>query len=343
MKRRLFWKICIVLLVSVVFTFNSGSQAAAKSVADFYKGKIIRYIVPFSPGGGYDTYSRLLAATLEKRLKCTVVVINKPGAGGMVAINSFYQSARKDGLTLAIAPEGLPLAQAIGSVGVRYDSRKFGWIGSVNQEIRFILVGLDSPYKTVDDLKKLKQPKGGVTTVTGPAGPATIIALEVLDMKNAKVIAGYPGSTELILAVKRGEVHFTGQSINHILKKDPLLRPLAVIDQKRAPQFPDVPAFTESGVKPEAKRMMEIVNYGKPAGRCVITPPGVSREKIDFLRKVVADAYRDPEFLKRAKKMGLLVHPMSGKDAEVGVAKTLGAPPEEIKKLKYILTEKYLR
>lgn len=342
MKNTRFMKLCLFGLTLIVFITGVVVSSSAEDLASFYRGKIIRYVVPFTPGGGYDTYSRLLAATLEKKLGCNVVVINKPGAGGLVGINNFYQSAKKDGLTLAIAPEGIPLAQAIKSSGVRFDCRKFGWIGSVYQEVRFVAVGIDSPIKTIQDLKKLQQPKGGVTSVTGPAGPSTVLALEVLDMENAKIVAGYPGSTELILAVKRQEADFTVQSINHLLKKDPLLRPLAVAEEKRAPQFPDTPAFTESGVKPKAKRMLDIINYGKPAGRCVIAPPGVAKEKIAFLRKVVADSYKDPEFVKRATKMGLNINPMTGEEAEEGVAKTLEITDEEVKWLKYTLYEKYL-
>jgi tripartite-type tricarboxylate transporter receptor subunit TctC len=88
--------------------------------------------------------------------------------------------------------------------------------------------------------------------------------------------------------------------------------------------------------------MLDIINYGKPAGRCVITPPGVDKEKINFLRKIVADCYKDPEFVSRATKMGLNVNPMTGEEAEDGVAKTLEITPEEVKWLKYTLYEKYI-
>lgn len=343
MRHKVFATLCLTWAVLIVLAAGSYSGAAAEDFAAFYRGKVIRFMVPFSPGGGYDTYSRLLASALEKRLDCTVVVINKPGAGGVVAINSLYQSAKNDGLTLAIAPEGIPLAQALGASGVRFNCRKFGWLGSVYQEVRFVAVGIKSPFKTVADLKKLPEVKGGITSITSPAGPSTVLAMEVLDLENGKLVAGYPGSTELILAVNRGEAHFCVQSINHLLKKDPLLRPLAVAELKRVPEFPETPAFSEFDLKPKARRMLEIIMYGKPASRCIITPPGVAAEKINFLRKLIAECYRDTEFVARATKMGLNINPMTGAEAEEGVAKTLEITPEEVKWLKYTMFEKYLR
>jgi tripartite-type tricarboxylate transporter receptor subunit TctC len=169
-----------------------------------------------------------------------------------------------------------------------------------------------------------------------------VLALEVLNIDNAKIIAGYPGSTEVILAVRRREADFTVQSINHILRKDPLVRGLAVIEEKRAPEFPNIPAFTELGVKPEVKRMMEIIMMGQASGRAVITPPGVPKEKIDFLRKVVANCLKDPEFLKKAQTVGLQLEPVSGDKTAASVEKALKLTPEEIKNLKYTITQKYM-
>jgi len=337
---RIFGVFCFC--TAVFFMAAAADHTSAADVASFYHGKTLRLVVGTSPGGSYDNYARLLAPVLQKRLDCKVAVINKPGGGGVVAMNDIYDTPRKDGLTLAIAPEGIPLAQAIGASGVRFDCRKFGWLATIYKDVRFIYVGLDSPIQTIEDLRKLKQPKAATTSTTSPSGPTLILALEVLKMDHAKVIAGYPGSTEVILAVKRGEADFTVQSINHILKKDPLVRGIAVVDEKRASQFPDIPAFTEFGVNPEAKRMMEIITMGQASGRAVITPPGVSNEKIAFLRNVISACLSDPEFLKKAQTVGLELDPVPGDQTAANVEKALEVTPDEIQKLKHAISSKYM-
>jgi len=254
--------LCIIILV--FFFAGANSSASAEDTASFYRGKTIRLIVPFTPGGGTDLHARLLAPVLGRYLKCTVVVINKPGGGGLVAMNDFYEAPRKDGLTLAVSPEGLPLAQAVEASGVRFDARKLGWIVSLYKDFRCLLVGLDSPYKSIEDLKKLKQPKAAVSAMSSPAGPSTALAMEVLNLENGKIVAGYPGSTEMLLAVKRLEADFTVLSKSHALRRDPLVRPLLIMEEKRAPEFPNIPALTELNVKPEVKKMMEIINWTIP-------------------------------------------------------------------------------
>ena len=341
MKFSPFGKYLVFLAALAVFLLGAGPGEPAEDIASFYRGKTMRLVVPFSPGGGTDLHARLLAAVLEKYLKCTVVVINKPGGGGLVAMNDLYEAPRKDGLTLAISPEGLPLAQAVRTPGVRFNARKFGWIVSLYKDFRYVLVGIDSPYKSVDDLRKLKRPKAAITAITSPAGPSVILALEGLNLDNAKIVAGYPGSTEVLLAVKRLEADFTVMSKSHALRKDPLVRPLIAIEDERAPEFPDIPAFTEMGIKPETKKMMEIIMMGQAAGRAVVTPPGVSKEKIAFLRKVITAALNDPEYVKRVEKAGFFSKPLSAEKTAESVEKALSIAPEDAKMLRHIMFEKY--
>ena len=216
------WKILSVVNNCGLFFAGSESRRAGGGHCFFLSWQVVRLVVGTTPGGAYDNYARLLAPVLQKRLNCTVAVINKAGAGGFVAMNDLYEAPKKDGLTLGLAMEGTPLAQAIGVDGVRFDCRKFGWLATIYKDVRFIYVAPASPYKSIDDLRKLKPAKAATTTVTSPSGPTLILALEALGMDNVKIIAGYPGSTEVILAVRRGEADVTCQSINHALKKDAL-------------------------------------------------------------------------------------------------------------------------
>ncbi|MFC1814364.1 Bug family tripartite tricarboxylate transporter substrate binding protein [Thermodesulfobacteriota bacterium] len=342
MKTKPSWKFCVLFVILAVFLTGAADRASAADIASFYRGKTMRFVVPFSPGGGYDTYARILASVLEKKLGCDVIVINKPGGGGLVAINNLYDSPRKDGLTISMGPESLPFAQAIGASGVRFDSRKFGWLASIFKDIRFVMVDVDAPYKSIEELKKLERPKAAVTSITSPAGPSLIVALELLNMENAKIVAGYPGSSEVLLAVKRGEADFCVQSKSHLLKKDPFVRPLVLIEEKRDPDFPNIPTASEIvAMTPEKKRIQEIIALGQASGRAVITPPGVSNEKIRFLQKVVFASLKDPEFIKKTQKVGLRLNPLTGEETAVLVEKALKVSPAEVKKLKHILFEKY--
>ncbi len=229
------------------------------------------------PEASTDINARLLAPALERHLKCTVVVVNKAGAGGMVGTNDFYNSSPKDGLTLMISMEGLPLAQALGAAGVRFDCRKFGWIAGLYKDSRSLQVAVGSPYKSLDDLRKLKQAKAAVTSVTSPAGPQVILAIEALNLENAKLVKGYPGSTEIKLALMRLEADFTVQSKSHIMRKDSFMRPLITVEEERDPDFPDLPALPEMKIKPE---MMK--NDGTDyEGKCLGTRPDYSSRRIE--------------------------------------------------------------
>ena len=341
MKDRPYWKAYVLLAMLAVFFTGASAQAAADDIASFYRGKTVRIVVPFPPGASADLHARLLAPVLEKLLKCTVVVINKPGGGGLVAMNDLYEAPRKDGLTLAISPEGLPLAQAMGAPGVRFDCRKFGWITSLYKDFRFLYVALNSPYKTVEDLKKLKPAKASISAVTSPAGPSLIAAIEALGISNAKIVAGYPGGTEIILAVVNREADFAVMTINYLLRKDPVVRPLLAIEETRSPEFPNIPAFTELGIKPEVQKMLDIIMMGQASGRAVVTSPGVPKEKIAFLRKIFSAVFKDPEFLKSIKKVGILLNPKSGEQTALTVEKALNVSPEDVKNLKHVMFEKY--
>ena len=114
------------------------------------------------------------------------------------------------------------------------------------------------------------------------------------------------------------------------------------MEEKRAPEFPNVPAFTEFGIKPGAKRVMELIMMGQASGRALITPPGVPDEKINFLRNVIIACLRDPEFVKKAQTIGLELDPVTGDKTAANVQKALDITPEEAKNLKYIITQKYL-
>jgi len=345
MTRNTFKRFCIILAAVLTLSFIGVNRGAADDMAAFYKGKTIRFIIGWSPGGGYDSYARLLTAQLEKRLKCTAIVQNMPGAGGLVAMNYMYNTAKKDGLFLSITPVGLPLTQVIATRGVQFDCAKFNWLASLIRDTHVIGVKTQSPYKSLKDLLTVKSLRAGTTDVTSPLGQPIVMAAEALGMDNMKIVSGYAGTSECILAVQRGEVDFTAGSLHHFLQENAPLRPLAAISEKRSPELPDVPALTalaEFGIKKDAEKMLETLFAARGAGRGIITAPGVPKEKVDFLRKILMDCLEDKDLLEKAKRVQLDIDPLSGKEAQAIAEKAMRLTPDEIKQLKHLLLEKYM-
>ena len=343
MKNRFFWKSCVFLTIFTIFLLGIHSKAPAQNVADFYKGKVVRVIVPFGPGGGYDIYSRLIAKALGKYLNCTAIVINKPGAGGLIGMNYLYINAPKDGLALALAPDGLPLTQLIGAQGVKFDCKKFNWLASIYRDIRLLGVDQKSPYKTMKDFMKAKGLRASESAVTSPPHKDLILAIEVLGLDSVKIVSGYVASPQVILALKQGEADFTVISVPHFLRDKTILHPLAVIGDERIPEFPDLPAIlAEFKVREETRKIVETIKTAKASGRALAMPPGVPIERVNYMRKIIMSCLKDKELLKKAKKLKLFVKPLPGEKVKQYVDQTFNISPEETKILKYILLEKYL-
>ena len=154
MKRQI---LCLIFIFFIITLFVSSQTVLA---APYYEGKTVRIIVGFAPGGGYDRIARLLAKHLPKHIpgKPTVLVENMEGASSIIAANYIYNQAKPDGLTIGTFNRGLPFAQLLKTEGVRYDVTKFSWIGSAAVEATILAMRSDLPYKTVDDLRKVKEP-----------------------------------------------------------------------------------------------------------------------------------------------------------------------------------------
>lgn len=334
--------ISIVAALITFFLAAACAQAAQDEIAEFYRGKTIRFIVGWSPGGGYDTYARLVAASLAKNLECTIIVQNMPGAGGQIAMNYMYNSAKKNGLYLSITPVGLPLTQALGAKGVKFDCSEFNWLASVVQDTHIIGVSPESHIKTLGDLAKSQKVLAATTEVTSPMGQPLIMAAEALGINNMRIVPGYAGTTECILAAKRGEVQFTAGSVHHFEKGNELLRPIVAISSKRRTELPEVPALTEFEIKKNAERMLEVLFNCRSTGRAIITSPGVSEEKVAFLRKQIMKSLQNPELVEKANKVELSVEPLSGEAVQELATKAVKLTSEELKQLKMLFFQKYL-
>ena len=217
---RIFGATCsLVLAVSVAATAPAFAQQDA---AAFYKGKTVRVIVGFPTGGIVDSWARLLAMHMGKHISGNpdIIVQNMPGAGSMIAANHLYTLAKPDGLTLGMISTALYFDQLAGTKEVQFDWTRFQWIGSPVRNYEIFAVRSDTPFKSVEDIRKAAQPLKCGSTGTGTTSYYFPKFLEEALGLKFHIVSGYPGTRDIEIAMERGEVHCYGQT-KEILTRDP--------------------------------------------------------------------------------------------------------------------------
>ena len=311
------------LLLSGVLIGSFGMVTAASTAdpAQFYKDKVVELVVPMSPGGGTDTYARLVGPYLGRYVGATIVIRNMPGAGGIYGINHVYTS-KPNGLTIAITDTGqVVLAQLFRQKGVRYDFNKFNWLGRIDWSKRTLLVNKNSPYHTLKDLEAAKSIKVSDTGKTSGSVLTWALLAHALDWPPEKLscVLGYGSGRELMLAVMQGEVDGTSltEDTSARFVQQGLVRAVLVVDRERSIFFPEIPTPYELVKIPE-ERDWPLAAYLslQRLRRGLITTPGVSQDKVDFLREAIAKALRDNELHDKAAKVNRNIKPLSGKELE---------------------------
>jgi len=313
-------------------------EAEAKSQKDaaaFYKGKNLVLIVTARPGGGYDTYCRLLAPFLKKYSGATVVVKNVPAAGGMMGANECY-TAPANGLTIGIQNAmGSVANQLVGLKGIRYDITKFSWIGRVTTDPRVLVMRTTSPIKTFQQLLNATEPvKIGATGLGSSGYIDAVITKHVLKF-SAEIIHGYDSMSEVALAMLRGEVDGTwgsyGSRLSLVEAGEQFI--IAQSGEKRAPQMLDIPTWSEFAPSEKDRQILSTLEAMHAVGRPIAGPPGIPKERLEFLRRVFYKIMHEPDFIKSAKKARRELNYLSGEGMQKLATKLLQAPDEDIKQL----------
>ncbi len=315
-------KLISAIVVSAVLALPGAALAQ-----EFYKGKTLTYIVSTSPGGGYDTYARLIGKYLEKHLGAKVRVKNLPGAGHIVGTNTLYAS-KPDGLTIGTFNTGLIYAQILAREGVQFDLTKMAWIGKASADPRTLILGKESGLKSYEDLAGVAEPAKFATSGVGSASfTDTQLIAAALDL-NIEVIPGFNGN-EGELAMLRGEV--AGQvgsmsSLKSFVDSGYGVFALAIGGEAMAgiPQAADL-AKTEKG-----KSIINLVQAMSLLGRLTAAPPGTPTERLADLRKAYQAALTDPDLLADAAKLEIPVDPAFGDDVAKMVKDALNQSPETI-------------
>ena len=261
----------------------------------YYKGKTIKMIVRSAPGGGYDFYGRLLARHMPKHIPGNpdMIVVNMPGAGGIVAANYLMNRAKRNGTEIAILTRELALAQRTREVGVKYDLRKLSAIGSAASSTFLVVMGKNQPIKTYEQLKNSKTPV--LFAATGPgAGSYQYPALLKNDGFNIKIITGIIGGQNRFLAIERGDVHGTANSYESTAKAIEELGVIPILyNGAEIPQLKGVPHI-DSQLSAEGKQLAALLGAPLAAGRPFFSTPDVPPRRLKILREAFKAALHDP-------------------------------------------------
>lgn len=316
----------------------------------FYKGKTLRIVIGFPPGGIVDLWARFIAQYMGRYISGTpdLIVQNMPGGGSMIAANQLYNIAKPDGLTLGMISTALYFDQLAGRKEVQFDWAKFSWIGSPVRNYEVLSVRSDTPFKSIEDVRKAAQPPRCGATGTGTTGHYFPKFLEEALGAKFHIVLGYPGTKDVEVALERGEVHCYAVT-KEIFAREPgrtwikkgFLRVLVQGGSKRDESLPDVPTIYElmerNKTADEIKRLAIVLLSPGASGRPMIGPPNVPGERLKLLRDAYMKTLSDPDFLADAKKRDWDVERISGEELEAMAKKAVTQPADTVERLKKIL------
>ncbi|MDQ4135546.1 MAG: tripartite tricarboxylate transporter substrate binding protein [Pseudomonadota bacterium] len=322
------------LLAASMALLAGGLPASAQSPEEFYKGKTIRIVLGHPPGGSYDLYARLAADFMGKYIPGhpNIIVEHRPGGGGVVAVQYFYHQAPKDGTALGLFPETIAHTQILEPDVGKWKVQEMSYIGSFASVNPAFVVRKGAPATTPEEMRKTEL----VVGCTGPTSqsyqsPAMLKALAGFKFK---IVCGYKGSAESILALERGEVDIVSSAWNawRSTHRDEIAKgnfiPVIQGGLKRNRELPNVPLMQELVDDPKIKQVLEFASAGASIGRALIAPPGVPQDRIAALRQAFDKMVQDPEFIATAEKRGAELDPTSGADTQAFVKPILEAPKE---------------
>jgi tripartite-type tricarboxylate transporter receptor subunit TctC len=322
-----------VAILALLLAAAAPMPVSAQEAAPFYQGKTIRIVISTGVAGGYAEYARLLADHMGAHIagRPNFIVQSMPGAGGLLAANYLYAQAPQDGTTFGIVHSSVPLTPLWGNKGVRFDSLKFNWLGSLDRTDGMCIAWHTSPIKTWADMLAHEFTVGssgaGSQMDTYPA------ILNRLFGTRLRVIAGYKDGTDVYLAMERGEIDGRcGGQLTVIkstrpqwLSEHKISVPI-LIAEKRSAEFPDTPTIMEF-VKDEATRQqLDLLMVSQNLDRPVMLPPGVPAGRVEELRHAFDATVTDEAFRADVARKNLHVDPVRGEDMASALARAFSLP-----------------
>jgi hypothetical protein len=321
------------------------------SAADFYDGKTLRFVVGSAPGGGYDTYTRMIARHLGRHIpgNPATVVENMDGAGGLIAANYLYKRAAPDGLTIAVFNNANIVQKALGDPRINIDFRKLSWIGAPSVGAPMCMVMGFTGLKTLDDVLKSNKPlKMGANRAGSTGHDLPLILNQALGTK-FEVISGYSGTSKIRVALQSRELDgFCSQWESMRVTARPMLDaeadnkliPYVISDKWEDPEVRNLPLFKDVIKDPKKfavyKAWADQMDFQRPLS----LPPATPKERLEILRKGLADVLKDKMLLDEAKKAKLVITHVPGEKTEKLVDEILLMPEDAKKSLSFLVRTK---
>lgn len=348
-KRIITGVVCSAFLFAAGIPASTPPAAAADTAGDFYKGKRITILISTTAGSGYDLYARLLGRNISRFIpgKPEIVPVNMPGAGGMVTLNTAYNSSPRDGTVLFTLHYSLPLYQVMGGRGVKYDSRKIIGLG------RLVASNAVTATWTTSKAKVLSvadaRTREAVIGATGATSNATVYPIILNNMLGTKlkVIVGYAGGSQVFLAMERGEIDGFGAYSYLSLKAvkphyvdQKQVTPLVQWGTEREADWPNAPTAIEVAETPLDKEAMLVASAGPTIGFSYFMPPAVPQDRVAVLRAAFNAMVKDAAFLAEADKTKMPLRTATGEQVEKIVESIVGARPEAVNRLRDLMVVK---
>jgi len=337
------------LLVSLIMGYFITGIALAAGDDGFYKGKTLRLLVAFAPGGGFDTYSRAIGRHMSKHVPGTpsIIVENMTGAGGFIHANYMYRQAKPDGLTLGNNIGGLILQQIMGAKGADFDGKQFEFIGAPSIDNPVCVLTKASGITSMDQWFAAKQPVrlGGV----GAGGSASDVARAVQAALKLpiRVVEPYKGTAEIKLAAESGELDggcWAWESMKTMWPRaleTGDVNVLLMVMPKKHPELPNIPLAIDYAKTEDARRILKYAVHDiATLTRIYFVPPATPKDRVQILRKAFTDTLKDPEFLADAKKSKMDIEPVAGEELQKLVLDLYKIDPSTLARLKEVLLPK---
>src|SRR5215813_8668982 len=322
------------IVPALLFVLATAAAGRADPVADFYRGRNVDVYVGYSTGGGYDIYARMLARHMGRFIpgNPTLVPKNMEGAGSLRLANWIANAAPRDGSVFGTIGRGTSFDPILGQPGAQFTATDLTWLGSMNQEVSICASWFDSGVAAFKDLET-KELLVGAVSFNDDTGQFAKVLNSVLGTK-MKVVAGYPGGNDVVLAMERGEVKGRcGWSWSSVLAahmawwKEKKINILVQLALAKHPDLPDVPLVTDLAKTDAQRQMLRMIFARQVMGRPFVAPPGVPKERVDALRKAFMDTMADKDFRADSEKAKLEINPVPGDQVEALVKEIYATPP----------------
>jgi tripartite-type tricarboxylate transporter receptor subunit TctC len=322
-------------VLAILFGAIGFTSVAAKadSVAQFYSGRQITLLVE-AVGGGYGNNGRVIAEFMGRHIpgQPKIVLVAKPGAGGRTVMNFLYNVAPRDGTTLGFLHKDIGAFSLLQPDGVQYQSSQFRWIGSIAPMNTILYVTAKAGIMSLDDARN----KEVVMAANGTTHPTAFFPTLINNFLGTKfkVVAGYRGGADVMLAVERGEAGGTTNTWDTVearypnWRKDGQFRPLVALSLEKDSLIPEVPILSSMIANPRDREVVDFLVTGSQVGRAFAAPPDVPIERLAALRRAFELTMKDRDFQAAMAKARLPVEPRAGAEIDVLVRNSAAASPE---------------